>query len=140
MVNIELGIKASYCSIAMIITYGMIFGRVHLGQLCWIVCIGMLGYTSNNFLNQLNWPDISEAPLCGYTGLSTTVYLFGAMYGVGVSACLRKQKVEGMEINKSITTTYASLIIGVIGMLFMWVLLPSVNSTYPLLFQYHEET
>lgn len=122
----------------MMITYGIIFGRVHLGQLGWIVCIGMLGYTSNNFLNQLNWFDMSDS-LCGYTGLSATVYLFGAMYGVGVSACLRKQTKDGMKISKSITTTYASLIIGVIGMLFMWVLLPSVNSAYPLLFQYHRE-
>ncbi|XP_046853448.1 ammonium transporter Rh type A-like [Xenia sp. Carnegie-2017] len=118
--NLEKLITADFSAAAVLITFGVLLGKVSRLQLFLICIIEIVVFTVNEFI-LLEELKIADA------GGSLVIHCFGCYFGLAVSFMLRNVKNE-FEDNDKEGSVYHSDLFSMIGTLFLWMYWPSFNS------------
>jgi len=117
-VNMNIIVRADFCAGAVMITYGVVLGKVSPFQLLCITLVEVVMYAINeSFGLLLHVADI---------GGSMTIHLFGAVFGLTLSRMLLNEKCAYQ--NESNASGYHSDIFSMIGTVFLWLYWPTFNS------------
>ena len=116
--NISSLIGADFSAAAVLITFGVILGKVSRFQLFVICILEILMFTVNEFV-LLKELKIADA------GGSLVIHCFGCYFGLAVSFMLRN---DNNNDNPKEASVYHSDIFAMIGTLFLWMYWPSFNS------------
>lgn len=108
-------IDADMGTIAILISMGVIFGKVSPSQLLIMALIEVPLYAVNFYIVK-HYFRVTDA------GGSMTIHVFGCYFGLAVSAILGKPKDAD-----NFATNYYSNLFTMIGTLFLWMYFPSVN-------------
>ena len=117
--NISKLITADFSAAAVLITFGVVLGKVSRLQLFIICILEILMFAVNEYV-LLEELKIADA------GGSLVIHCFGCYFGLGVSVMLRD--MENINDNKKEASKYHSDIFAMIGTLFLWMYWPSFNS------------
>ena len=112
-------ITADFSAAAVLITFGVVLGKVSRLQLFIICILEVLMFAVNEFV-LLQELKIADA------GGSLVIHCFGCYFGLAVSFMLRN--VNNIKDNAKETSVYHSDIFAMIGTLFLWMYWPSFNS------------
>lgn len=116
--NIKSLITADFSAAAVLITFGVVLGKVSRLQLFVICIIEIVVFAVNEFV-LLTKLKIADA------GGSLVIHCFGCYFGLAVSFMLRNMKNND---NPKEGSVYHSDIFAMIGTLFLWMYWPSFNS------------
>ena len=117
--NISKLITADFSAAAVLITFGVVLGKVSRLQLFIICIVEILMFAVNEYV-LLEELKIADA------GGSLVIHCFGCYFGLGVSVMLRNMK--DINDNDKEASLYHSDIFAMIGTLFLWMYWPSFNS------------
>ena len=117
--NISKLITADFSAAAVLITFGVVLGKVSRLQLFVICILEILMFAVNEFI-LLEELKIADA------GGSLVIHCFGCYFGLAVSFMLRNVKIN--NDNDKEASVYHSDIFAMIGTLFLWMYWPSFNS------------
>lgn len=118
--NIEKLITADFSAAAVLITFGVVLGKVSRLQLFIICILEILMFAVNEFI-LLEELKIADA------GGSLVVHCFGCYFGLAVSFMLRNIN-NNVNDNPKEASDERSDIFAMIGTLFLWLYWPSFNS------------
>ena len=122
--SFETLIFKEFNAVTVLITLGTVIGKLSIPQYFTIALIESFTSSFNYFLCRDKLDAID-------TGGSMYVYLFGGITGIILSLILFRNEREIRKIltNKHKSTNYISAILAFIGTLFIWMLVPSFNSS-----------
>lgn len=116
--NIERLITADFAAAAVLITFGVVLGKVNRLQLFAICVIEIVMFAVNEFI-LLKELQIADA------GGSLIIHCFGCYFGLALSFMLRNSDVNNHPKESAV---YHSDLFAMIGTLFLWMYWPSFNS------------
>lgn len=116
--DIESLITADFAAASVLITFGVVLGRVSHLQLLVVCIIEILMFTVNEFI-LLEEFKIADA------GGSLVIHCFGCYFGMALSFMLRNNVANDHPNEGSV---YHSDLFAMIGTLFLWIYWPSFNS------------
>jgi len=115
-VNLDSLIFADFCSAAVLITYGVLLGKVSPFQLLFIAIVEVVFFSVNEAIGfSMGITDV---------GGSMVVHMFGAFFGLACSLVMKKDEAFSHHDNKAV---YHSDIFAMIGTIFLWMFWPSFN-------------
>jgi ammonium transporter Rh len=115
--NIETLIKCNFATASVLITLGVLLGKINMKQIIILCIFETLFYSLNEQISiKLNIID---------GGGSMIIHTFGAFFGLACSKMLYNIDIEN-HINNS--AVYHSDMFAMIGTLFLWIYWPSFNS------------
>jgi len=119
-VNVDLAafLKADFAVAAILVSFGAVIGKVNPTQITILTVLEAFWYCFNKQLVLTRW--IFQFVDVGNTVI---VHMFGAYFGLAVSAVLGKKT----DMSKEASTT-TSDVLALIGTLIMWVYWPSFNA------------
>ena len=117
--NISKLITADFSAAAVLITFGVVLGKVNRLQLFLICILEIVTFAVNEYV-LLEKLKIADA------GGSLVIHCFGCYFGLAVSFMLRD--MENVNDNAKEASVYRSDIFAMIGTLFLWMYWPSFNS------------
>lgn len=114
--NLDTMILGDFSAGAVLITYGVLLGKVTPSQMMMVTFIETIFYTINEEI----------ALTMGITdvGGSMVIHMFGAFFGLGASLLMRQKDASDNDNNASV---YHSDVFAMIGTLFLWMYWPSFN-------------
>jgi ammonium transporter Rh len=114
--DIKMLITSDFCAGSILITFGVVLGKVSPPQMLMIAIFETIFYTLNERLTYyLGVADI---------GGSMVIHMFGAYFGIALSICLGKKGSTGHPNNSAV---YHSDMLAMIGTIFLWMYWPSFN-------------
>jgi len=115
-VNLDSLIFADFCAAAVLITYGVLLGKVSPFQLLFIAILEVIFFSINEAIGvSMGITDV---------GGSMVVHMFGAFFGLACSLVMKKEDALSHHDNKAV---YHSDIFAMIGTIFLWMFWPSFN-------------
>uniref|UniRef100_A0A7S2F9Z0 Ammonium transporter AmtB-like domain-containing protein n=1 Tax=Florenciella parvula TaxID=236787 RepID=A0A7S2F9Z0_9STRA len=117
-VNLDLlaFLKADYAVAAILVSFGALIGKVNPTQITILTVLESFFYCFNKQIILVRWIPFVDV------GNTIVVHMFGAYFGLAVSAVLGKKT----DMSKEASST-TSDVLALIGTLFMWVYWPSFN-------------
>ena len=117
LISIETLVQADFCAGAVLITYGVVLGKVSPSQMLLIAISETVFYA----LNEQIGLTLQVADLGG----TMTIHMFGAWFGFAVSKMVTPRSALGNQNNAAV---YHSDILAMIGTIFLWMFWPSFNA------------
>jgi len=111
-------VEGGVVAAGVLITFGVLLGKVNPLQMLIIGILESICLVLNMYLGYSVMGAVD-------VGGSIFVHTFGAYFGLAISFCLRKQKVELSEIREG--PRYTSDITSLLGTVILWVFWPSFN-------------
>ena len=117
MVSIQTLVQADFCAGAVLITFGVVLGKVSPSQMMLIALVETVFYSLNEQIGlTLQVADV---------GGTMTIHMFGAFFGIAVSLMVTPRSALGNQNNASV---YHSDIMAMVGTIFLWMFWPSFNA------------
>jgi len=117
VIDIESIVMGDFCAGAVLITFGVVLGKVSPSQMLLLALVETVFYALNERIGFL----LQVADLGG----SMTIHLFGAVFGVAASLMLTPKSARGNQNNAAV---YHSDIMALIGTIFLYMFWPSFNA------------
>ena len=117
IISIETLVQADFCAGAVLITFGVVLGKVSPSQMMLIAVCETVFYA----LNEQIGSTLQVADLGG----TMTIHMFGAFFGFAVSKMVTPRSALGNQNNAAV---YHSDILAMIGTIFLWMFWPSFNA------------
>jgi ammonium transporter Rh len=115
-ISLETLILGDFSAGAVLITYGVLLGKVSPAQLLFLAVFEIVTFSVNEEIGLvMGITDI---------GGSMVVHMFGAFFGLAASAVLQQKEASDNDNNASV---YHSDLFAMIGTLFLWMYWPSFN-------------
>lgn len=112
-------IMADFCAGAVLITFGVLLGKISFFQFWVVATIEVIFYTLNEAI-------VIEIFKITDIGGSIVIHTFGAVFGIAASFFFQPAEAIRNKFGRD-GSTYASDIIAMIGTLFLWMYWPSFN-------------
>ena len=110
-------VQADFCAGSVLITFGVVLGKVSPSQMLCIALIETVFYS----LNEQIGLTLQVADLGG----TMTIHCFGAFFGIAVSLMVTPRSALGNQNNAAV---YHSDLMAMIGTIFLWMYWPSFNA------------
>lgn len=116
-------VTGDFAVAAVLITYGAVLGKVTPAQLVWMSVFEIVFYAINEriLVDELRVSDV---------GGSMVVHLFGAVFGMAVTAVASSPFAATAPYSHANGSVYSSDLFAMIGTLFLWAYWPSFNSAF----------
>jgi len=115
--GLEQLILGDFAAGAVLITFGVLLGKVNPAQMMFVAIIETIGFSLNERIGlRIQANDV---------GGSMTIHMFGAFFGYGATWMLTPKEAHGHENNAA---NYHSDIMAMVGTLFLWMFWPSFNA------------
>jgi ammonium transporter Rh len=115
-IGIEQLVRGDFCAGSVLITFGVLLGKVNPSQILFISIIETILFSLNESIGlQIGVDDV---------GGTMTIHMFGAFFGYGCTWMLTPKEAYGHENNAA---NYHSDIMAMIGTIFLWMFWPSFN-------------
>lgn len=120
-IDVERIIVADFVAASVLISFGAVLGKTNPTQLIIMAFIEVLLQSANEFLGLRRF--------CSYDiGESMFVHVFGAYFGLAVSAMLDNKELKSTEAENREKSVYHSDLFSMIGTLFLFCFWPSFNA------------
>ena len=117
LISITTLVQADFCAGAVLITFGVVLGKVSPSQMLCIALVETVFYS----LNEAIGLTLQVADLGG----TMTIHCFGAFFGMAVSLVVTPKSALGNQNNAAV---YHSDLMAMIGTIFLWMFWPSFNA------------
>eukprot|EP00823_Brevimastigomonas_motovehiculus_P000633 TRINITY_DN107_c0_g1_i1.p1 TRINITY_DN107_c0_g1~~TRINITY_DN107_c0_g1_i1.p1 ORF type:complete len:762 (+),score=204.89 TRINITY_DN107_c0_g1_i1:23-2308(+) len=118
-VNIEMFIRSDFAAGAVMITFGVVLGKVSAFQIMFIAVWEIIFFSLNEEISL--YMGISDL------GGSMVIHMFGAFFGLACSFVITPPEAGNAEKAKHNAPVYHSDMMAMIGTIFLWAFWPSFN-------------
>jgi ammonium transporter Rh len=115
--SIETLVRGDFAAGSVLITFGVLLGKVNPPQILFIAIVETIFFTLNEHIGL----QIGVADLGG----TMTIHMFGAAFGMAASLMMTPKEARGHENNAA---NYHSDILAMVGTIFLWMYWPSFNA------------